>query len=294
MFGFKKNHPSNEKSKEIEVILEPVLDVETELEEVAESKNEGAQSTDEEVSITQLLGVSEQRLKSEFYQFQLKKLLTKIGSLSKEEVDTPNQVENFLLSSVKNGVTDFIVSPLEFSVYKGVAKRLKLNGLTFKVTSDGLNGEGSFKGRHYAVKSLCKSGADGVIYPFPKRAYALSLLGESKRRAYKTIKASKKPIVLEIEYSENPAFMKTVKALGAIKADAFMLSTAGAPTQKVIEQIESVSSQINGKKLFLKVPDCNEKDFCHFTRLGVAKVYTFNAQNLVQTLSKRFSLNSDN
>lgn len=237
--------------------------------------------------VSQILGKSPKALKEEFFRYQLEGLINKIGSMPNATVNSISKAEEFLLSSVRAGVKEFMLSPLELPVYRQVQKRNKLKGITFTVLSDGLKGEGSFKGKYHAVKWLSKSGADKIVCTFPARAEGFSLLGESKKRTVKTLKVSKKPVLLEVEYIEPLSFRKTLRAVDGLKAECFMLSANDLSFQDTQTAISLLGEFKGDKRIVVKSNLSSVEEFSALSRLGVAKIYTPNAKALCTELSKR-------
>ncbi len=238
-----------------------------------------------------LLGKTEEDLRIEFYKFQLAELLKKVGSFPDKSINSSKTAEEFLISSVNSGIKDFILSPLEFSVYKPIQRRQKLKGVKFWVLSDGLKGEGSFKGKLHAVKALSKSGADCVIYPFPVRAEGFSLLGDNKRRAGKTVKASRRPVVFALENAQTDGFAKTVRAIDGLKADAFMLCTDTLNLEVLTNAFEVLEKFKGNKKIYIKCFASCLEDLTLLARFKLDKIFTPFAGKIAKEICLQLGLN---
>ncbi len=238
-----------------------------------------------QLQIAYLLGTTEDQLRKDFYKFQLSLLLKKLGSFPDARVNSYQTAEEYLLSNHKKGISEYIVSPLEFSVFKSVCKKRRLKELKFWVLSDGLKGEGSFKGRFYAVKALSKGGADCIVYPFPMRADGFSLLGENKRRAGKTVKASRKPVVLALESTQIDGFTKTVRAVEGVKADGFMLCADDPLSLQSSSALEILNKHKDGRNLYIKCYARSAQDFSSLATFKANRIFTPFADNIVKEIS---------
>ena len=243
------------------------------------------------LNVAKILGKSQQDLKNEFFKYQLDMLLQKLGGIPKKSLVSFTDAEDFLLQGYRAGITEYIVSPFEFAIYKNIQKRHNLKNATFLTLCDELKGEGSFKGRLASAKILSKTGADGVVLPFPSRAWHFSCVGENKRKTIKIIKNCKKPIVLAIDNIEQNATLKTIKAIQPIKAKAIMLVANEFNFEKIQATIKGLLEVKFNKKLYVKCSCHTVEDFILLQELKADKIFTPFANELAKELSYRIGLN---
>jgi deoxyribose-phosphate aldolase len=236
----------------------------------------------------ELLGKSQGKLKREFYFYQVRELMQKVG-LHVKEKKTLGEIEDCIKQATSLGVKDILVTPFYFSVLRGLKLR---DRKSFKVgvAVDYPLGENALKGKLADVKEACKKGADYVFCSLPQNTSSLSCFGEERRKIGKCGKACKKPFGLIAQAStEETELIRIVKNTDSVKSKALVIHGTAKDVYALKEAVRTAVLYKGKRQVYVITDVQNAQDLVVLMDSKVDKVFTPHAH----LIAKQFSDNAE-
>ncbi len=229
---------------------------------------------EDKFNLAKVLGKTETGMKKEFYVFQIKELMAKLGKTVGKETTSNEFVKDFK-SLCEFGVGEILATPAYYHECREAEKKNKNSYVKVCALIDYPNGESSFKARLADVKDAVKNGVDGVVVVMPTNAVALSRLSEEKSRMIRFAKASKHSFGLAIDGKiDGDNLRKVLKAVDGISAEKLVLICSGMDFSAVKRSLLDVAS-FKGTKQLCVITELNKlEEISLLFENGADKVYS--------------------
>ena len=274
-----------EKPEEITSVEEPIKPTQEEVSElvvpeviapVVDTVERPAPIVQEEdkFNLAKVLGKTETGMKKEFYVFQIKELMAKLGKTVGKET-TSNEFVKDYKSLCEFGVGEILVTPAYYHECREAEKKNKNSCVKVCALIDYPNGESSFKARLSDVKDAVKNGVDGVVVVMPTSAVAMSRLSEEKSRMIRFAKTAKHSFGVAIDGNvDGDNLRKTLKAVDGIPAQKLVLVCRGMDFSAVKRVLLDVAS-FKGTKQLCVITELNKlEEISLLFENGADKVYS--------------------
>lgn len=302
MFGIKEKKP-----KEVTATEENAQNVTPEADVVADSTSNGTETATEEnariltetaettereqeekptvvafeepqekdkFDLAKVLGKTESGMKKEFYVYQIKKLMAKLGKTVERETVSGEFVKDFGLLC-EFGVGETIVSPSYYNECREAEKKNKKSGVKFCALIDYPNGESSFKAKIADVKDAVKNGVDAIIAVMPTNAVSLSRLSEEKYRINKLSKVAKNSFGVGVNAKiDSDDFRKVLKAVEGVNAKKLVLLCDGMEFSAVKRVVSEATDFKGDKELCVLTNTKQLEELSALLESGADKVYS--------------------
>ena len=234
----------------------------------------------------ELLGKSEDKLKREFYFYQVRELMQKVG-LHVSSQKTLGEIEDNIKQARNLGVKDILVTPFYYSVVKSLKLRDR-KALSIGVAVDYPLGENGLKGKVADVKEACKKGADYVFCSLAKNSSSLSCFGEEKRKAIKCRKACKKPFGLIAQASlEEAELIRTVKNTDSLRASAIVIQGSAKDVHALKDAVRTAVLYKGKRNVYVITDVISAEDLAVLMESKADKVFTPHAHLIAKQLNER-------
>ncbi len=301
MLGFK----SKEKEREIEQI-EPNIDVDVQPEvEIAEQTEQastqtaekepaeiqGESSVSDKFDLAHLLGKTESGLKTEFYAYQIKEVMS---SVAKSFIFGAFQVEDLekaYSECVKFGAREIAVTPYMYQACKNTESKFLKGQIKFGAMIDSPYGESSHKARIADVKSALANGVDLMTVTFPIKAFTLGSIGLEKARLNKLCKVAKRSLGISIRADLGEDDMKKMlKVIDGTRISHVMLCAENMPMSTVSQALSMLAKQKGNKKIFIYSTIKSIEELSTLLELKVDKIYTPYLEEIGYGLCAKFGI----
>lgn len=223
--------------------------------------------------IANILGKSEQTLKTEFYQFKVKQLMNRVGIFI-NSAQSQKEIQDKLVQAHMVGVQEVLVSPFYYSIVKGFKSKLSKD-IKYCVAVDFPLGETTSKQKVIGVKEACKKGADYVFCTMPKDCLKLACFSEEKKKILRGRRASKKPFGLVIGGDiEQESLQKILKNTDGINTNAIVIEGIGVDVNKLQESLLTANTYKGKRKVYALTDISSTENLSKLISCSVDKIYT--------------------
>ena len=303
MLGLKeKSEKKVQEEKEIEEVNEvkqeqeeienaPVIEKqeqEENKEKDAEEKGETPPVVDTRFGLASVLGKTESGLRNEFYNYQIKEFMAKVGVCNLEISEFPTAEEMNAL--IKTGVFEYSLTPFFYEAFKSVERKLS-SGVKFNAVLDFPKGEGSHIARLREVKVAMKNGANKVYITLPNLSIIVKNTSKIKAQLIKISRVCKSKLgLIVICEGDDDKLKKALKMIESIKVERVVLF--GKDGRGAGKQELSLAKQILSNKKVFVYTDCENADaVAEFISLKADGVYLKNPLLIGKDLKEKFMIN---
>lgn len=285
MFGLKQKEKEIENEQIVENnVLEENVE-ETSLIEVQE------ESKTDKFDLAKILGKTEDGLKNEFYVYQIKELMSKLGLWFLDKSLSFNSIVKQIKDAKELGVSEIVVTPVYYDACIQAERKSNGKVINHTVLIDYPNGEGSYKSRLAEVKDAVKKDVDNIIAIYPAVSIALDRFSEDKYRINKLARISKKPfgVALDISIGEEN-LNKILKAIDGHKVKKIVLISMGSEKEQTVNAVKSVSALKGNPELCVFTDVSSTEDLSLLMDAGAMKIYTPFVFTIAKELTEKFGV----
>ncbi len=253
--------------------------------EETEAKDAKAPATDTRFGLAEVLGKTQSGLMNEFYDYQIKEFMAKVGAFDLEINDFPSPEQ--LNSLAKIGVLEYSLTPFFYEFFKGVEKKLT-GGVRINAVLDFPKGESSHIARLQEAKFAIRNGVDKVYLTLPSLSLIVKNLSKIKAQLIKISRICKNKLGLIIICDgDEDRLKKVLKMIESIKVERVILF---GKNQKGADKRDlAVAKQIlSNKKVFVYVDQENADTVVEFIALKADGVYLKNPLQIGKDLKEKF------
>ncbi len=276
-------------SVEIEDIIEEKEEAK-QMESVAEEKKQEQTKTEEKSSfdLARALGKTEDGLKAEFYAYQIRELMAKVGKIA-YAVDFSSGAEK-MKDLIKYGTGSVCVTPLYFERCREFENKVGKGKIRFSTVIDYPNGESSIKAQIADVKNAVRYGLDKITVTVP-RYEVLSCISGIKNRLNKLSRVAKKGFGYGIICDGNEENLKkALKLLEGVKAERIVLITGDLDVEKVVLSIKLAIAVKGKKQVYVYTNLGGAEDVSIMIENKADGVYTASANEVAEKLCEKFGI----
>lgn len=276
MFGFKlKDKLATEKEEIVKT-------------EMIVEENDGDDSL-KKLDLSRAIGKSREKMEKDFYVFQIKELMSKVGLFMSLPVESVSEAEKEIISAKKYSVENVLLCPLVY--YRLVEKSSVLKNIFSSVLVDYPYGQEHFKTRIQSVKTLNKTSPENIVLTYPISIDDAFLNKVNKRYCAKAIsKSNEAGVLIGSEFGEE-IIKKNFCALSDLKMKSFTLYAGSLSGDDLISAVKCAMKNKGDKRLFVISNVDTAEDLSALTALGVDTVFTPNANKIGEELTEKFSVN---
>ena len=272
-----------DKTEKAEALIKEEKDVAPVLEK--EETNKTAPAVDARFKLAGVLGKTESGLMNEFYDFQIKEFMTKVGAFNLDANEFPTI--DALNELAKIGVLEYCLTPFFYANAKGLGKK-SAGGIKYSAILDFPKGESSFIAQVKDAKFAVKSGVEKIYLTLPKLSLIVKNAGKIKAQLIKIsrICRSKLGLILISDGDENN-LKKALKMIESIKVERVMLL---GKDQKGADKrdLEMAKQVLSNKKVFVYTDQENADGVAEFIALKADGVYLKNPLLIGKDLKEKF------
>ena len=280
MFGLKS------KTKEIEKEKNSIDNEELNV----SSEEEVATEPAEKFNLAWALGKTKEKMEKDFYLFQIKELMKKLGFVILPPISDVQLLEKQISSLIKFETGDILATPTAI-ICLTEKKSALFNKIGASAIVDYPYGESTAKSRYIDVKELAKHGIKNVVATLPVSGEGLSILGGVRSNLNKMCAKLGKGLSIGVHASlGDESVKKIMKTFASVKAGSFTLLCGGMTGDLLTGAVVNALKYKADKKLFVFSDVGNVKDLAEITELGVDKVYTPYALDIGNELLEKFDV----
>lgn len=246
--------------------------------------------SEEKFNLAGALGKTKESMENDFYVFQIKEFMSKIGQAYLPPVPNFNQVENDFIQLERLCAVDVLTTPVVFKEF--VRRRPNLFSRVGKtVLIDYPYGESTPKARLTEIKELIKLGVKNVVAMVPCSMENLNVL-EGVKSSFKKLskKVGEHFSIGVLSNNGEEQVKKIMKEFATNKAESFTLFCEGLTGAKLKATVKYAVESKGGKKLFIYTDVKSLSELSEITELGVDKVYTSNTVQIGMELADKFGV----
>ncbi len=243
-----------------------------------------------------LMNVSVQELKEEFFLFQIRKLMGKMGKVIVRHSLTDKQVEKIFLNSATLKMGEILVSPVYIPTCARQVQKNDLHSLPVCTLIDFPFGESSLKSKIADIKDSVNSGVDGVTVVIPSVLTTPDYARDFKKQAKKIAKGYPNcaGIALNATDLTDEQIKRAVKTVEKTNLNSitFMFGETALPELK--EKMAFINTVKGDKKIKVLANVDSAEAVMALFKLDVDTILTPYADEIGEALIKRFNIKSVN
>lgn len=248
------------------------------------------QKTDK-FDLAHMLGKTESGLKKDFYIYQIKELMSRLGKTVNDKKCTVDGLAETYKELKELGVGEIAVSPFFFREIDEAADKVGKTGIKKGALIDYPNGESSFRARIADVKEAVGRGADTVTVCLSAACVSLIRLSEEKARLYKLARIAKKTFGAGIDANlSEEALKKTLKAVEGLKIARIALLGETTGTAELIDVVKRVSEVKGNKELCVYSNISAVSELSELIDCGADRVFTPYVERIGKELKEKFDV----
>lgn len=272
----KQEKTEKKEEKEVALVLEK------------EKGDEKEPIVDTRFKLAGVLGKTEIGLMNEFYDFQIKEFMTKVGAFNLDVSEFPTV--DAINELAKIGVLEYCLTPFFYSSAKGLGKK-SAGGIKYSAILDFPKGESSFVAQVKDAKFAVKRGVEKVYLTLPSLSIIAKNAGKIKAQLIKIsrICKSKLGLVLISDGDENN-LKKALKMIESIKVERIMLF--GKDQKGADKRDLTLAKQVlSNKKVFVYTDQETADGVAEFIALKADGIYLKNPLLIGKDLKEKFAIN---
>ena len=287
-----KEKTANEQAVIEEEKAEEIVEIEiTKKSETKEEVKDVKPKNPDKFNLAKVLGKTESGMKAEFYVYQIKELMQKVGKIFDTKRVSVADISDCYASLQKFGASELLVSPIYASECAKVEKRGGDASVSFGAIIDYPFGESSFKAKLTELKNCLKCQFNSVTVTFPTSAVYLGKTNAEKNNVVKLAKKCKVPFGVALD-SEIPMddMRKLLKAFANSKISYVTLLLDKMDRISMLDYFEEVAAYKGKLKVYVYSSVNNLKDLSTLIELSADKVYTPFVEEIGQELLDKFDV----
>lgn len=297
-----------QESEETAVDEKPILEENKEQETTAVAKSEqtavevkgdGVKKEDGDVyakfpELAELMNTTVEQLRDEFFLFQVRKLMSRIGKVIVRYNVSEAEVERIFLNADALSLNQIMVSPVYLPVCKRLVKKHKLHDVCVSAVIDFPFGESSFKSKIHNVKDSVRIGVDEVSVMLPTMLCTEDNAKVLKKQIRKvgTSYKGRAGVALNATDLDEEQIKRAMKFAGKSKVNCVTFAFGEATLEEVKSKIETVNKYKNGKKIAVLANVDRAESVMELFKLEVDRILTPYADGIGEELVKRFEIKS--
>jgi len=283
---------AQEVKSEAEDVQDEIEEIEVTIEKESDKKpkEEEKKEKADKFDLAKVLGKTESGMKAEFYVYQIKELMQKVGKVfDTKRVSVPEIHESYAEIS-KLGVCEMLVSPI-YASECAKAEKKNPSGSKFGAIIDYPYGESSFKAKLVEVKNCIKSGFDSITVTYPTSAAFLNKLNAEKNTVVKLAKKCKVPFGIAIN-SDMPMedVRKLLKSIANSKISFITLLLDKVDNVTLWDYLEEIAVYKGKFKVYAYTSIRNVKDLSKLLGYSADRIYTPYVEDIGQELLAKFGV----
>lgn len=233
------------------------------------------------------LGKSQTDMEKDFYVFEIKELVKKMGCYISAPLDSDQDLIDQVFSMAKYGVKDVLLTPYTASMGKEAFTKAQVEGA---IAIDYPYGESVDAVRKKAIKESVKLKAKDVIIFISTSILAFEPEEKIKKKISKLSKIAKGNLTVGISVLDEFKSSRLLKILCDCGVRSVLISASSCSMEIQLSLVKKAIEYKGKKKLYL-LSDLNSVvDLARFTELGVDKVFTPYVGKIIDELSCRFQV----
>lgn len=280
----------------------------------SKGKDEDGEENEQEIyeemlpDLAKLMNVSLSKLKDEFFLFQIRKLMGKLGKLIVRFNLSEAEIEKILYNSNELEMGEVVISPAYLPVCGRKVKKHRMNDLYINTLIDFPFGENSFKSKLNNVRESIRAGVDGVSVMMPNLLATpenIKIFKKQVKKIGRCYKYNSNVVINATDLSEQE-IQRVFKLITKTKLKGVVFAFGEATLEEVKSKI-TIANKLRGvgeakksrrkNKLSVKnmavIANVDRADAINeLFKLHVDKIITPYADQIGEELIKRFKIKS--
>lgn len=259
---------------------------ETSIEQGSLSELKSEQICDD-LSFASILGKTPSGLQTDFYRYEVEKLMSKIGVNLLLNDKNKSQTEELVFLSRKYGCKRVLLTPFCYCKIKNVL------GIDFEtcVALDYPSGESGLRSRLVGIRENVKAGASALTISVSFSYLNFGCLGDEKRKLNKLTKSTKKPLGITVNLNRSKDnISKLLRAFEQLKISCVYLDASEISNDDLQNILTVIKNSGFKKPLFVIKNVCELSDLQILTDGKADMLFTSMAHELGEKIYRKFSL----
>lgn len=244
--------------------------------------------------LARLMNTTVENLRDEFFLFQIRKLMSKIGKVVVRHSVTENELEKIFLNANALTINQILVSPVYLPTCERIVKKHKLHNVCVGSIIDFPFGESSFKSKINNVKDSVKIGVDEVSVMIPSLLTTPDHIKTFRKQVKKIAKSYKgsSGVVLNATDIQEEQVKRAMKIVGKSKL-SFVVFAFGQATVSDLKEKMQIINKYKGNKKISVIANVDRADSIQeLFKQGVDRILSPYADAIGQELVERFEIKS--
>lgn len=266
---------------------------------VREGKGQDAVSMEKDVyekfpDLAKLMNTTVENLRDEFFLFQIRKLMSKIGKVVVRHSVSEAELEKIFLNANALTINQILVSPVYLPTCEKIVKKHKLHNVCVGSIIDFPFGENSFKSKLNNVRDSIKAGVDEVSVMIPSLLTAPEHVKTFRKQAKKIGKAYKDSsgIVLNATDLSEEQIKRAMKIAGKTKLSFIAFAFGEATLSELKDKMAIINKYKGGKKIAVIANVDRAESVQELFKLNVDRILSPFADAIGEELVQRFEIKS--
>ena len=276
---------------EIEETKDPIVEIEVKKDEEMKTTSQSKKPQTDMIDLAKVLGKTESGMKAEFYVYQIKELMQRVGKIFDTKKVTSADVIESHETLKKFGVSEILVSPIYASECAKAEKKNPTAEVKFGTIIDYPFGESTFKAKMMDVRNSLKSGFNSITVTFPTSAIYLGKANSEKSNVIKLAKKCKIPFGValspDIPIDE---MKKLLKAFGNSKISYVTLLLDKLDSVSMFDYFTEIAAYKGKLKVYAYTSIASVKDLSALIELSADRVYTPHVEAIGRELLEKFDV----
>ncbi len=251
---------------------------------------------DDFADLAKLLNIPLEEMRDEFYLFQIRKLMGKMGKVIARRNPTPKQLEKIFINSSLLGMGEMLVSPVYLDTCGEQVEKHGLENLPVYSLIDFPFGESSLKSKMAEIKASINSGVDGVTVVIPAILTTPDYVKDFKKQAKKIGKSFRDSAGIALNATDltDEQLKIAIKMTERTKLSYITLLFGETALPELIERITFINTLKGNKKIKVLANVDSAEGIMQLFKLGVDTILTPFADGIGAELVKRFKIKGVN
>lgn len=253
----------------------------------------GEQIVNDYTTFADLLNVSVNELKEEFYILQIRKIMSRMQKAILRHDLTSESLEKMFSKAGDYGLVGICLSPAYLPRCVKHIGKTKSFAPRLSSIIDFPFGESLIKTKIDGIKESIKQGANSIMVACQGTLLKQENIKELKKQCKKIYGVNKrinKGLIFDAKEITKENYADAIKALKKIKLSSITLSFGDADMEEIKQELENLNGIKSEKKLFVLANVSKVEDAVELYKLGADMVITPFADQIGDDLLKRFNL----